>query len=65
MVNRTWQHHMGEGIVRTPNNFGRTGERPTHPALLDDLADHFVRSGWSIKASDNFGKECLLARRGW
>jgi Protein of unknown function (DUF1553)/Protein of unknown function (DUF1549)/Planctomycete cytochrome C len=50
MVNRIWQHHMGEGIVRTPNNFGEMGERPTHPELLDFLADHFVRSGWSIKA---------------
>jgi hypothetical protein len=50
LVNRLWQHHMGEGIVRTPNNFGRAGERPTHPELLDYLADRFVRSGWSIKA---------------
>jgi hypothetical protein len=50
MVNRIWQHHMGEGIVRTPNNFGQMGDRPTHPELLDYLADRFVRSGWSIKA---------------
>jgi hypothetical protein len=50
MVNRIWQHHMGEGIVRTPNNFGEAGERPTHPELLDFLAERFVRSGWSIKA---------------
>jgi hypothetical protein len=50
MVNRIWQHHMGEGIVRTPNNFGQAGEPPTHPELLDFLADRFVRSGWSIKA---------------
>jgi hypothetical protein len=50
MVNRIWQHHMGEGIVRTPNNFGVMGERPTHPELLDFLAAYFVRSGWSIKA---------------
>jgi hypothetical protein len=50
MVNRLWQHHMGEGLVRTPNNFGRTGERPTHPELLDFLADYFVLSGWSVKA---------------
>jgi Protein of unknown function (DUF1553). len=49
MVNRIWQHHFGEGIVRTPSNFGFLGERPTHPALLDWLASEFVRTGWSIK----------------
>lgn len=49
MVNRIWQHHFGQGIVRTPSNFGFLGERPTHPALLDYLASEFVRSGWSIK----------------
>ncbi|MBM3773960.1 MAG: DUF1553 domain-containing protein, partial [Acidobacteria bacterium] len=50
MVNRIWQWHFGEGIVRTPDNFGRTGERPTHPELLDSLARRFVESGWSVKA---------------
>ncbi len=50
MVNRIWQHHFGEGIVRTPNNFGERGERPTHPELLDYLAHQFVESGWSVKA---------------
>ena len=50
MVNRIWQHHFGEGLVRTPSNFGRLGEPPTHPELLDYLARRFVRSGWSIKA---------------
>jgi hypothetical protein len=50
MVNRIWQHHMGEGIVRTPGNFGKLGEPPTHPDLLDYLAGSFVGSGWSIKA---------------
>jgi hypothetical protein len=49
MVNRIWQHHFGEGIVRTPSNFGKLGRPPTHPALLDFLAHEFVRSGWSIK----------------
>ena len=49
MVNRIWQHHFGEGIVRTPSNFGKLGERPTHPELLDYLARRFVASGWSIK----------------
>lgn len=49
MVNRIWQHHFGQGIVRTPSNFGLLGERPTDPALLDWLAVQFVRNGWSIK----------------
>jgi hypothetical protein len=50
MANRIWQHHFGEGIVRTPNNYGKLGSAPTHPELLDYLAIEFVKSGWSIKA---------------
>jgi Protein of unknown function (DUF1553) len=50
MVNRIWQWHFGEALVRTPNNWGTTGEAPTHPELLDYLARSFVESGWSIKA---------------
>ena len=49
MVNRIWHWHFGQGLVRTPNNFGKVGERPTHPPLLDYLARQFVDSGWSIK----------------
>ncbi len=50
MVNRIWQYHFGQGLVRTPNDFGTRGQRPTHPELLDHLATEFVRGGWSIKA---------------
>jgi len=49
MVNRIWQYHFGRGIVATPNDFGRMGERPTHPELLDYLANEFVASGYSVK----------------
>ncbi|VTR95585.1 secreted protein containing duf1549 : Secreted protein containing DUF1549 OS=Rhodopirellula europaea 6C GN=RE6C_01938 PE=4 SV=1: PSCyt1: PSCyt2: PSD1 [Gemmata massiliana] len=49
MVNRIWQHHFGEGLVRSPDNFGRLGDRPTHPELLDWLAVQFVKNGWSMK----------------
>jgi mono/diheme cytochrome c family protein len=50
MANRLWLWHFGQGIVGSPDNFGRLGERPTHPELLDWLALRFVESGWSIKA---------------
>lgn len=50
MVNRLWNWHFSEGIVRTPDNFGLMGEKPTHPELLDYLAQQFVSSGWSMKA---------------
>jgi hypothetical protein len=49
MVNRIWQHHFGEGIVRTPSNFGALGDKPSHPELLDWLALEFIERGWSIK----------------
>jgi hypothetical protein len=50
IVNRVWMHHLGQALVRTPGDFGRRGERPTHPELLDWLAGWFVDSGWSLKA---------------
>ena len=50
IVNRVWLWHFGEGLVRTPNNYGLRGEPPTHPLLLDWLARRFIDSGWSIKS---------------
>jgi hypothetical protein len=58
MVNRIWQHHFGEGLVRTPSNFGKLGERPSHPELLDYLARLFVDGGWSVK---QMHREILLS----
>jgi hypothetical protein len=58
MVNRIWQHHFGRGLVATPSNFGRLGQRPSHPELLDHLAARFVANGWSIKA---LHREILLS----
>ena len=49
IVNRLWQHHFGEGHVRTPGDFGAQGERPTHPELLDWLAAELIRGGWRLK----------------
>ncbi len=48
-VNRVWQHHFGEGLVRTVSNFGLMGERPSHPELLDALASNFIANGFSVK----------------
>ncbi|MFK5923821.1 MAG: DUF1553 domain-containing protein [Verrucomicrobiota bacterium] len=49
MVNRLWHYLYGQGIVPTTDNFGRLGEKPSHPQLLDYLATRFVEKGWSIK----------------
>ncbi len=49
LANRVWHHLIGRGLVRTVDNFGRTGEPPSHPALLDHLASELINSGWSIK----------------
>lgn len=49
LVNRVWQHHFGRGIVSTPSNFGRLGDPPSHPELLDWLTVDFMEHGWSIK----------------
>jgi len=49
IANRIWQYHFGRGIVPTPNDFGKFGEKPTHPELLDWLASEFIAQGWSFK----------------
>jgi hypothetical protein len=59
MVNRIWQRHFGQGIVRSTSNFGQMGERPTHPELLDHLASRFIESGYSVKA---IHREILLSQ---
>lgn len=50
MVNRIWHHLIGRGIVASPNDFGATGQPPSHPELLDYLTSRFVESGWSVKS---------------
>ncbi|MDB5338954.1 MAG: Protein of unknown function (DUF1553)/Protein of unknown function (DUF1549)/Planctomycete [Planctomycetaceae bacterium] len=49
IVNRIWQHHFGEGLVRSPDDFGHMGQLPSHPELLDFLAKEFIQDGWSMK----------------
>ncbi|HEV3021208.1 MAG TPA: PSD1 and planctomycete cytochrome C domain-containing protein [Pirellulales bacterium] len=59
IVNRIWQHLFGRGIVASVDNFGVLGEAPTHPELLDFLADNFIRDGWSVK---RLIRELVLSR---
>jgi hypothetical protein len=49
IVNRVWQHHFGQGLVRTVNDFGARCDPPTHPELLEWLASEFVKGGWKLK----------------
>jgi hypothetical protein len=64
IVNRLWQHHFGEGIVRSPDDFGRMGQAPTHPELLDYLAAELVRSDWSLKLMHRRMVEASVYRQG-
>ncbi len=59
IVNRLWQFHFGNGLVRSANNWGFTGETPSHPELLDFLAERLIGSGWSLK---RLHREILLSR---
>src|SRR5262249_48014409 len=59
ITNRVWRHLLGAGLVRTVDNFGFSGERPSHPELLDDLAVRFMAQGWSIK---KLVREIVLSR---
>jgi len=54
MANRLWQHHFGRGLCRTAGDFGRLGEEPTHPLLLDHLATELIRRDWSLKAMHRY-----------
>ncbi len=65
MVNRIWQHHFGRAICRDPNDFGKLGEEPTHPELLDWLALRFIESGWSVKAMHRLIMDSASYRMGW
>jgi len=49
IVNRVWEQHFGQGLVRTPSDFGLQGEYPSHPVLLDYLSQELIRNGWSLK----------------
>jgi hypothetical protein len=58
LVNRLWERHFGQGLVATVSDFGKAGQRPSHPELLDYLASRFVSQGWSIKRLE---REILLS----
>ena len=59
IVNRVWARHFGRGLVSTPDNFGRQGDKSSHPELLDWLANRFVAEGWSLK---QLHRQVMLSR---
>lgn len=59
MVNRIWLHHFGRALAPTPNDFGRQGRPPSHPELLDWMANRFIETGWSVKAMH---RDIMLSR---
>ncbi len=61
IVNRVWQYHFGRGLVSTPNDFGRMGTAPSHPELLDYLANQFISGGWKLKPLHRM----ILLSSGW
>ena len=61
IVNRLWQHHFGRGIVATSSNFGTSGSLPTHPEIIDFLAEQLVDNGWSLKSIHRL----ILTSRAW
>ncbi len=64
MVNRIWKHHFGQGLVKSVGNFGKTGDRPSHPELLDWLAQEFVRQRWSLKEMHRLMMTSSVYRQG-
>jgi hypothetical protein len=62
-VNRVWQHHFGQGLVATPDNFGLSGARPSHPELLDWLAAEFIAGGYSVKHLHRRIVQCAAYRQ--
>jgi mono/diheme cytochrome c family protein len=65
MMNRLWQNHFGRGIVKTPNDFGINGDRPSHPEVLDYLAAAFLESGWRIKPLHRMILHSSTYRQSW
>ncbi|HIG84300.1 MAG TPA: DUF1553 domain-containing protein [Verrucomicrobia bacterium] len=64
IVNRLWQHHFGEGIVKTSDNFGSAGEKPSHPELLEWLAGELIRTGWNLKGMHRLIMSSAVYRQG-
>ncbi|MED5494257.1 MAG: DUF1549 and DUF1553 domain-containing protein, partial [Verrucomicrobiota bacterium] len=64
IVNRLWHHHFGQGLVKTPNDFGNLGEPPSHPLLLDYLARQLIAGGWRLKPMHRLILKSAVYRQG-